>query len=123
MVILRQLNNPPVERKVRYKMRTEIRRAVVTDRDNTVTVELVGYDYKEIAWVVVQLMDCATHREHWTDTPATIVAVDSDFNRISFKDIDAVTIMAFMRELVDFDEVVETMTNNGIACQWELSNW
>lgn len=104
-------------------MRTEITKVTVTNRHDIVTVKLVGYDYKEIAWTMIQLMDCATHREHWTDTPATIVAVDSDFDSVSFKDIDAVTIMAFMRELVDFDEIVETMTNNGIACQWELTNW
>lgn len=105
-------------------MRTEITKVTVTNRNNIVTVKFVGYDYKEIAWTMVQLMDKATHRElHWPYTPAVIVAVDSDFETVSFKDIDPLTIMAFIRELVDFDEIVETMTENGIACQWEMTNW
>lgn len=96
-----------------------ITRAIVTDRNNTVTVRLVGYDYKDIAWKMVQLMDAATYM----DKPATIIAVDSDNYSISFKNTDGVTIMAFMREHIGFDEIVETMKDNGIACQWELTNW
>ena len=100
-------------------MSNNITRAVVTDKNNTVTVRLVGYEYKDIAWKMVQLMDAATYM----DKPATIIAVDSDNYSISFKNTDGVTIMAFMREYIGFDEIVETMKDNGIACQWELTNW
>ena len=98
---------------------TNITRAIVTDKNNTVTIRLVGYDYKETAWTMVQLMDCATYM----DKPATIVAVDADNYSISLKNTDGVTMMAYMREIIGFDETVETMTDNGIACQWELTNW
>ena len=100
-------------------MTTEITKAVVTHRNNITTVRLVGYDYKEIAWKMVLLMDATTY----TGKPAAIIAVDSDNYSISFKNIDGPTIMAFMREVIGFDEVVETMTENGIACQWEMINW
>ena len=100
-------------------MSKNITKAVVTDKNNTVTVRLVGYDYKDIAWKMVQLMDTATYM----DKPATIIAVDSDNYSISLKNTDGVTMMAFMREHIGFDEIVETMTSNGIACQWELTNW
>lgn len=104
-------------------MTTKFTKVTVTNKNDIVTVKFVGYDYKEIAWVMVQLMDKATHRECWANTPAIIVAVDSDFETVSFKDIDPLTIMAFIREFVDFDETVETMAENGIACQWEMTNW
>ena len=100
-------------------MSKNITKAVVTDKNNAVTIRLVGYDYKDIAWTMVQLMDCATYM----DKPATITAVDADNYSISLKGTDGVTMMAFMREIISFDEVVETMANNGIACQWELINW
>ena len=100
-------------------MKTNITRATVTDKHNIVTVRLIGYDYKETAWAMIQLMDCTTYMHK----PATIIAVDSDNYTISFKGTDGPTIMAFMREVIGFDETVETMTENGIACQWKMSNW
>lgn len=100
-------------------MKNNITRAIVTDRHNTTTIRLVGYDYKDIAWAMVQLMDTATY----LDKPATVIAVDADNYSISLKGIDGVTIMAYMRELIGFDETVETMVENGIACQWEMTNW
>lgn len=100
-------------------MSNNITRATVTDKNKVVTVKLVGYDYKATAWAMIQLMDAVTYR----DKPAEIIAVDSDNFTINFKNTDGPTVMALMRELVDFDEIVETMTENGIACQWELTNW
>lgn len=96
-----------------------ISKATITDRHNTTTIELKGYDYKRMAWALLQLMEMAT----LADKPATIVAVDTDAFSISFKGIDGITIMAYMREIERFDETVETMAENGIACQWEMSNW
>ena len=97
-----------------------ITRAIITDRNNITTIRLVGYEYKEIATVMVQIMDMATT---WADKPATIIAVDFDSYSISFKGVDGITIMAYTREFVQFDETVELMRENGIACQWEMSNW